>query len=172
MGWEPGRWTGHLFEGTVKYQLVRGPQTVSVSGLLSCCAGAGIKDSFRSPIFPKGGLCFQRLGSTELGGYVCCPDLLTTPAGFPCSPVEPACFVPPVLAEGGREVRCWERVTVDQGWEEAPVGQLVEDAYCPALAHLLSTKPQLKAAAVRDPRFMTLGCIFKQTFPARGPVFQ
>lgn len=76
-----------------------------------------------------------------------------TPKGCPVlSRRGPACFVPPVLAGDGREVKCWERVTEDQRWGDSTsagsVGKVVKDGYCPALPHLLSAQLQLKAAAV------------------------
>lgn len=74
-----------MFEGTVKYQPAgsEGSQTISVSGPLSLCAGVGIKEGFLSPVFPKGLLCFRRLGNAAPGSCFCCPDLLMTPERFP-----------------------------------------------------------------------------------------
>lgn len=84
MGWETCRGTAHLFEATVKYQPagVRGPRPFRCHGH-SPRAGAGIKEGFLSPMVLKRGLCFRRLGSTDLSGSLVLSRLSHEPEGLP-----------------------------------------------------------------------------------------
>lgn len=109
---------------------------MSVSGPLSSCACAAVKEGLFSPVFLKGGLCFKRLGSNNVGGYLYCPDLFMTQKWFPVLSRRVPVFCAPHVGWG------WQggEVTKDLRWRTAAsagsLGKVVKDDYCPMLPHL------------------------------------